>query len=172
MKNEDLTQHEVILALGSNLGDRLAVLQAAVRALKPYVSVEACSPVYETTPAYVTDQPLFLNAVIKGTTALDPRGLLFTVKNIERELGRRPTFRYGPRVIDIDIIFYDQLVMHTPELSIPHPLMTERAFVLKPLADIDPQKIHPILNKSAASLLQMLAASDPMQAIKGTLPCS
>jgi len=162
-------KHDVVLALGSNLGDRLSVLRAAVRALAAYMEIKACSPVYETAAAYVTDQPAFLNAVLKGATALDPRALLFTIKNIESELGRRPTFRYGPRVIDIDIIFYDQLVLQTPELSIPHPLMQERDFVLKPLADIAPQWIHPALNKSVAGLLQALPVSGDMHAIEGKL---
>ncbi len=160
MNEPDVKQHEVCLGLGSNLGDRLAVMRAAAEALAPYVTITATSPIYETHPAYVTDQPLFLNAVVRGTTTLDPMGLLYTVKDLEIELGRKPTFRYGPRVIDIDIILFDQLAFHTTELSIPHSLMTERIFVLKPLADVAPDWIHPVLNKSVTQLLEALPPGD------------
>ncbi|MDD3182003.1 MAG: 2-amino-4-hydroxy-6-hydroxymethyldihydropteridine diphosphokinase [Alphaproteobacteria bacterium] len=152
--------HDICLALGSNLGDRLAIMRATCEALAPYVTVTARSAVYETHPVYVTDQPLFLNAVVRGTTTLDPMGLLYTVKDLEIELGRRPTFRYGPRIIDIDIIFYDQLALHTTELSIPHSLMAERVFVLEPLADVAAEWVHPVLNKSVRELLAVLPPGD------------
>lgn len=159
--NEDIpAQHEVCLAIGSNLGDRLAVLRATREALSPYVKITASSAIYETKAAYVSDQPDFLNAVLRGTTMLDPVGLLYTVKDIELELGRRPTFRYGPRVIDIDIIFYDDLVLHTTGLSIPHQLMAERVFVLKPLADVAAAWQHPALDKTVSELLAVLPDQD------------
>jgi len=153
-------QHEVCLALGSNLGDSLKVLRATCDALAPFLTITARSSIYETEPAYVTDQPPFLNAAVRGTTTLDPMGLLYTVKDIEIELGRRPTFRYGPRVIDIDIIFYDNLALHTTELTIPHSLMAERIFVLRPVADIAPDWRHPVLNKSVTDLLAALPPGD------------
>jgi len=152
--------HTVCLALGSNLGDKSAILRMACEALAPYVTLTARSPIYETKPAYISDQPLFYNAVVQGVTSLDPMGLLYTVKDLELELGRKPTFRYGPRVIDIDIIFYDQLALHTTELTIPHALMAERIFVLKPLADIAPELRHPVLNKTVQELLNALPQGD------------
>ena len=162
-------KHDVCLALGSNLGDRLAVLRATCEALAPYVTITARSGVYETQPAYVTDQPLFYNAAIRGSTDLDPMGLLYTVKDIEIELGRRPTFRYGPRVIDIDIIFYDHLALHTTELTIPHSLMAERIFVLQPLADIAPDLRHPVLNKTVTELLSSLPEGDAAMLVGASL---
>jgi len=160
MTDTENKQHEVCLGLGANLGDRLKTLRAVCEALGPYVTVTHKSHIYQTSPAYVTDQPAFLNAAVRGTTTLDPMGLLYTVKDLEIELGRRPTFRYGPRVIDIDIILYDSLALHTTELSIPHTLMAERVFVLKPLADIAPEWRHPVLNKSVSDLLAELPTDD------------
>lgn len=151
---------EVCLALGANVGDRLASLRAAREALAPYIEVTAASRIYETDPAYVTDQPLFMNAALRGVTALDPMGLLFTLKDIEQEIGRRPTFRYGPRVIDIDILFYGGQQVHTPELTIPHALMAERVFVLKPLADIAADWVHPALGRNVGELLAALPEAD------------
>ena len=165
MTGTENKQHEICLALGSNLGESLKVLRATCEALAPYVTITNKSHVYETAPAYVTDQPRFLNAAVRGTTTLDPMGLLYTVKDLEIELGRRPTFRYGPRVIDIDIIFYDSLALHTTELSIPHSLMAERVFVLRPLADIAPDWTHPVLNKTVSQLLAELPPGDEISKI-------
>jgi 2-amino-4-hydroxy-6-hydroxymethyldihydropteridine diphosphokinase len=150
---------KIALALGSNLGDRLASLQAAVKALSPYVSVTAVSPVYETAAAYVTDQPAFLNAALIGTTTLEPLALLWMLKDIESEVGRTPTFRFGPRVIDIDIILYGDAVLTTPELTIPHLHMAERDFVLIPLNDIAPDWKHPRNGKTVSELRAALPES-------------
>jgi 2-amino-4-hydroxy-6-hydroxymethyldihydropteridine diphosphokinase len=169
MTQTETKQHEICLALGSNLGDRLAVLRATCEALAPYVTLTARSHIYQTTPAYVMDQPAFLNAAVRGTTTLDPMGLLYTVKDLELELGRRPTFRYGPRVIDIDIIFYDQMALHSTELSIPHSLMHERVFVLKPLQDIASDWRHPVLNKTVSELLAALPDGDMASRIEESL---
>jgi 2-amino-4-hydroxy-6-hydroxymethyldihydropteridine diphosphokinase len=135
----------IYLALGSNLGDRFANLQAAIAALPPALLLLARSPVYETPPWGLTDQPAFLNMVLKGQTLLAPADLLDHLKHLETSLGRLPTLRWGPRRIDIDILFYDHLILATPALTIPHPHLHERAFVLVPLADLEPDLVHPVL---------------------------
>ena len=143
----------VYLALGTNLGDRLANLKAASSALPPAVAVEAQSPVYETPPWGYLDQPAFLNMVIRGVTGLKPLPLLAYLKQLELTLGREATFHWGPRLIDIDILFYGDLVVETPMLSLPHPSLAERAFVLVPLADLAAELRHPVLGKSVRELL-------------------
>ena len=156
----DFPTSRLALALGSNIGDRLAALQAAVQAVGDYIKIEAISSVYETAPAYVSDQPVFLNAVLVGETTVSPLALLWTVKDIESEIGRQPTYRFGPRVIDIDIIFYGDVVMKAPELTIPHAFMQERDFVLRPLSEIAPDWQHPELKKAVAELLAELPDSN------------
>ena len=146
----------IYLALGTNLGDRFANLQAAIAALPPAVRVLAQSPVYETPPWGLADQPAFLNMVLKGQTTLAPLELLQHLKLLETELGRLPSVRWGPRRIDMDILFYDKLILATPELTIPHPHLHERAFVLVPLADLAPDLVHPVLGKSIGRLLAAL----------------
>ena len=144
----------VYLSLGSNLDDRLAALQAALAALPPEVTVLAESPVYETPPWGVADQPAFLNLVVQAETLLAPLALLAHLKHLETHLGRLPSIRFGPRKIDLDILFYDDLVLDTPELTLPHPRLHERAFVLVPLADLAPDLVHPVLGQSIKDLLR------------------
>jgi 2-amino-4-hydroxy-6-hydroxymethyldihydropteridine diphosphokinase len=149
----------VYIALGTNLGDRLANLNAAIEAMPPAVQVTARSPVYETTPWGYADQPDFLNQVVRAETGLSPPDLLVFLKGLEESLGRTPTFRNGPRLIDLDILFYANLVLDTPPLAIPHPRLADRAFVLAPLADLAPGLRHPVLGKTVAELLQAVDAS-------------
>ena len=153
-------EHRVYLALGSNIGDREANLKQALRLLPPEVAVDKISRLYETVPAYVLEQPSFLNIAIAGKTDLSPENLLTYVKNIETEMGRTRVLRFGPRRIDLDIILYDNLTLDLPGLQIPHPRMAERAFVLRPLADIAPDLAHPALGLTIGELAAALPADD------------
>lgn len=146
----------VYLALGSNLGDRRANLLRATDLLKPHVRVERLSSFYDNPPVGYLAQPRFLNAVVKGRTELGPRELLEFVKGIEREMGRVERFRNAPRIIDIDILLFGRVTLAQPGLTIPHPRMTERAFVLGPLAQIAPRAIHPPTHKTSRRLLAEL----------------
>jgi 2-amino-4-hydroxy-6-hydroxymethyldihydropteridine diphosphokinase len=153
-------EHLVFIALGTNLGDRLANLQTAIRLLPPNVKLVAQSPVYQTTPWGYEDQPDFLNQVIQAETSLPPEELLADLKEIEIRVGRKPSFRYGPRVVDMDILFYDKLVLDQSGLQIPHPRLHERAFVLVPLHDLAPELKHPVLNATVGELLSGVDVSE------------
>ncbi|MCZ2112109.1 MAG: 2-amino-4-hydroxy-6-hydroxymethyldihydropteridine diphosphokinase [Dehalococcoidia bacterium] len=142
----------VVIALGANLGDRLANLRAAVHVLQVSgVAVDTWSSVWETPPV-PADQPAFLNAVIAGETALDPEPLLDLLKQIEWERGRRPSRRWGPRPIDLDILFYGDSAYESERLTIPHPRIAERGFVLVPLAEVVSDPL-PVIGRTALELL-------------------
>lgn len=144
--------HTIYLSLGSNLGNRAANLKEAIASLPPQMTVNKKSNVYETPPWGYTEQDNFLNQVIKVTTYLEPEPLLKHIKRLEVALGRKTTFRYGPRLIDIDILFYDDLVLDTSSLVIPHPHLHERGFVLQPMMDIAPDLVHPVQKKTIREL--------------------
>lgn len=148
-----MDKHIVYLALGSNLGDRHENLKQAVASLTPQMDVKAKSHIYETPPWGYEDQPRFLNQVLKTQTYLQPEQLLKHIKRLEVALGRKATFRNGPRVIDIDILMYDELVLNTSILTLPHPHMHERGFVLLPMMDIAPDLVHPLSGKSVREML-------------------
>jgi 2-amino-4-hydroxy-6-hydroxymethyldihydropteridine diphosphokinase len=144
----------VYLALGSNLGDRQDFLARAIQALAPEITLIRASHIYQTPPWGFTDQPSFLNQVIETETELEPEALLKKLKQIEKALGRVDTVRYGPRCIDLDILFYGDEVYHSEILDIPHPMIAERAFVLVPMNELAPDFIHPQLNLSISELLR------------------
>ena len=151
--------HTVYLGLGTNLGDRRANLRAAITGLAPDVLVISESRMYETAAWGYKDQPGFLNMALKAGTDLGPADLLRFAKDLEQQLGRTTTFHWGPRLIDIDILFYDDLVLDTASLVIPHPQLQERAFVLLPLADIAPEFVHPVSGRTVRQLLERVDAS-------------
>jgi 2-amino-4-hydroxy-6-hydroxymethyldihydropteridine diphosphokinase len=165
----ELDATTVYLALGSNLGDRRATLAAAVERLREQVTIEALSSVYETEPAYVTDQPRFLNAALRGRTALTPAALLAFAKRIERDLGRATGPRNGPRVVDIDLLLYGDQTIDTPELSVPHPRMAERPFVLTPLAEIAPALVPPGWTESLSARAATVHGHGDVIAVVGRL---
>jgi 2-amino-4-hydroxy-6-hydroxymethyldihydropteridine diphosphokinase len=146
--------HRVFLGLGSNLGDRRLNLQQAVHLLGETINVERLSSVYDTAPMLVVDQPRFLNLVCEVSTELSPEDLLLQVKSIEHQLGRVAGPRFGPRLIDIDLLLYDELILESPSLTLPHPRMLERAFVLLPLSELVPTLQHPVLHTEIATLAQ------------------
>ncbi len=142
----------VYIALGSNQGDRWRQLREAVRRIADGLAVERLSQVYETEPAYVSDQPRYLNMALRGRTRLDPRGLLDFLKGIERDMGRAPGMRWGPRPIDLDILLFGDRLVALPDLHIPHIRLQERPFVLRPLADLAPDLIPPGLDAAVGEL--------------------
>ncbi len=152
--------HTLYLGLGSNLGDRLAMLNLALRRLGEVMVILRVSPLYETAPLGFAEQPDFLNLVLEARTDLAPRAVLTRAKAIERALGRPAAEprRFGPRRIDIDLLLYDDLVLSETgcpdglDLCLPHPRLHERAFVLAPLADIAPRLVHPQLGQTIAAL--------------------
>lgn len=146
------------IALGSNLGDRAKTLAAATDRLRRLGRVEACSSLYETEPVGFHEQPAFLNAVLALDTELDPLSLLHALLGIERELGRdrRQSVLNGPRTLDLDLLLMGGTVVATEELTLPHPSLARRRFVLAPLAEIAPHLRHPQSNQTIAELLALL----------------
>ncbi|MBI4475318.1 MAG: 2-amino-4-hydroxy-6-hydroxymethyldihydropteridine diphosphokinase [Acidobacteria bacterium] len=146
----------IYLALGSNLGDRESYLRAGLAGLaKRGIQILRCASVYSAEPKDVLDQPWFLNTVILGSTTLSPRELLHACLDVEAESGRRRNGTKGPRTLDIDIIFYDSLIVNENGIAVPHPRFAERRFVLVPLAELSPDFVDPISGKTIRNLLLM-----------------
>jgi len=154
----------IYLSLGSNLGDRAANLENAIEALSENgVRVLRRSSIYETEPVDFLEQPWFLNCAVEAETSLAPRQLLEELQSIEHKLGSRKVVPRGPRIIDLDILFYDDVVIHEAGMEIPHPRLANRRFVLVPLAELTPGLCHPVLRKTAAELL---AATQDRSAVR------
>ena len=151
--------NRVYFSLGTNLGNRLENLDETIRRLAAFCRNIQSSSVYETEPWGFNDQPLFLNQVLAAETDLEPLALLAAIKSVEVHLGRQPNFRYGPRLIDIDILLYNDLILQSETLTIPHPMLEQRAFVLVPLVELAPNLRHPVSGLSMQNLLAGLDVS-------------
>ncbi len=153
------TAHLALISVGSNMGDKLDNCLAGIAALTESgrSKVLKSSRFYRTSPVDYTDQAWFVNGVVMIETTLSPFDLLDEVQVIQRKMGRtKDTVRFGPRVLDLDILLYDDLVIHTDRLTIPHPRMHKRAFVLKPICDINSSVVHPVLDETVVRLLTRL----------------
>jgi 2-amino-4-hydroxy-6-hydroxymethyldihydropteridine diphosphokinase len=162
-------QKNVYLSLGSNVGDRGANLKSAVEELEKLGSVEAISSFYETEPVEFINQPWFVNCAVKLTTEKMPRQLLSALLGIEQQMGRRRTQKKGPRVIDIDILLFGNSVIDTRGLTIPHPAMHQRRFVLDPLAEIAPEVRHPVFKRTMRELRDELPAGQAVRKLGGAV---
>ena len=158
---------KVYLSLGSNLGQRAENLAQALRMLGEKLKIVQVSAIYETEPVGIREQPWFLNLVCAAETELSPQELLAFFQGIEGKVGRVRERRFGPRLIDIDILFYDGLIIRTPSLEIPHPRLTERAFVLVPLVEIAPGLLHPVLKLTMREILEKAEGLEEIHPYRG-----
>lgn len=156
--------HKIVyLSLGSNVGDRAANLNSAIEQLQALGKIEKVSSFYETEPVEFENQPWFLNCAVKLDTEKMPKQLLAGILDVEQEMGRRRTQKKGPRAIDIDILLFGNSIIDTKGLTIPHPAMHERRFVLEPLAEIVPDVRHPVFKRTIRELRDALP---PGQAVR------
>ena len=158
----------VYLSLGSNVGDREAQLRAAQARLTAVGRVVVASSFYETEPVEFTEQPWFLNFVLALETSNTPQQLMTAILRIEEEMGRRRTQKKGPRSIDIDILLFDDIIMDSTNLTIPHPALQQRRFVLEPMAEIAPEVVHPSLKKTIRELRDTLPPGQVVRKLQKT----
>jgi len=157
-----MKRHQAFIGFGSNLGNRLENCRKALDALEelPECSLLQTSSYYESSPVGVVEQPSFINGVVQLETTGHAHWLMQQMLNIENILGRVRTLKWGPRYIDLDLLFFDDLIIDSPELTVPHPLLHERLFVLEPLNEIAPDFRHPCLEKTVAELRNDLRSGD------------
>lgn len=167
MNEPEASPSTVFIGIGANLGSVRENFVRAVKSIEKYARLVAASSLYESEPVGLEDQPKFTNAVVKVETELSPFELLDCLKAIEKEIGRKKTVRWGPRVIDLDIIFYEDFVINTDSLVIPHPRAHERRFVLEPLLEIEPSAWHPAKNMSVRDICSELADSQVISKMEG-----
>ena len=163
MSGKKLMTHQVFVSVGSNLGDKIENCRKGIKALLADGSsvLVKSSSFYRTSPVDYKDQDWFVNLVVKIETSLGPHALLNKIQGIEKAVGRKAnTVRFGPRVIDLDIVLFGDRVIQTEKLEVPHPRMHKRRFVLKPICDIEPSMVHPVLGKDMLSLLESLQDSE------------
>lgn len=158
-------QDRVYLSLGSNVGDREDHLRGAITRLESIARVISVSSFYETEPMEVTNQPWFLNCAVKAETTKVPKQFMAAVLEMEREMGRLRTMKKGPRTIDIDILLFGDAVVDSPEVTIPHPAMHERRFVLEPLAEIASEARHPVFKKTVSEMLDALPGGQTVRKV-------
>ena len=158
------------LSLGSNVGDREANMRDAIARLGAAGRVVAVSSFYETEPVEFTQQPWFLNCAVALETGKTPQQLMTAILRIEEEMGRQRGQKKGPRSIDIDILIFEDMIMDSNELTIPHPAMHQRRFVLEPLAEIAPELLHPIFKKTISELRDALPAGQAVRKLRTTRP--
>ena len=151
--------NEAFIGIGSNLGEKVQNCNDALAYISDFSKVTSMSSLYESEPAGYTEQPKFVNAVVKIETGLSPHDLLNSLKLIEKRMGRERTFRWGPRIIDLDILFYDDLIIESENLVIPHEELQKRRFVLEPILEIDSDLIHPKYKISVKEILNNLIGS-------------
>jgi 2-amino-4-hydroxy-6-hydroxymethyldihydropteridine diphosphokinase len=156
---------EYIIGLGSNLGNRQRNIEDAIKILEQTMKLIKVSSLYESEPMYLKDQPWFVNCVVKFESELDPIKILKFLQDTEREMGRTRSVRYGPRIIDLDILFSGSAIIQSDTLKVPHPKIRERRFVLEPLAEIEPGFIHPVYRTSIAKLLRNLKSKETVRMI-------
>src|SRR5712671_3303692 len=158
-------QDRVYLSLGSNVGDREDHLRGAITRLESIARVISVSSFYETEPIEVTNQPWFLNCAVKVETTKMPKQLMAAILEMEREMGRLRTIKKGPRTVDIDILLFGDAVVDSQEVTIPHPAMHERRFVLEPLAEIAPEARHPVFKKTVSEMLDALPGGQTVRKV-------
>jgi len=163
MPDNWLVRKIVYLSLGSNLGDREANLRTAIEKLQEVGNVVAFSSFYETEPVEVTAQPWFLNCAVKLDTERMPRQLISAILALEQSMGRQRKQQKGPRTLDIDILFFGSSIIEIPSLTVPHPHLHERRFVLEPLAEIAPEVRHPIFKRTIRELRDALPAGQTVK---------
>ncbi len=157
-----------LVGIGSNVGERVKNCQSAIALLKDKVTILKISSFYETEPWHNTKEDYFVNCVVEVVTLLDPRRLLDILKVIEQKMGRVDTGKWGPRVIDLDILFYGDEIIEESDLTIPHPFLDKRAFVLVPLSEITPDILHPVIKKTATEMLSELKDTGSVKKLKDT----